>query len=466
MLNILINDDVKEMFENVDAGIQIVDRNGSIFYCNNHVLFLDHLNIKKVIGRHITEVYTFLDSDTSTILKVIETGKPIIDYFQTFMNDNGSKITTVNTTLPIKVEGKIEGVIEISKDVNSVKELARRIANLEAEPADERNEKTADKSKNSRATYTFADIIGQNKHILELKSLAFKAARTSSPVLIYGETGTGKELFVQAIHNASLRKDGAFIAQNCAALPATLLEGILFGTVRGGFTGADNRPGLFELADGGTLFLDEIDSMPIELQAKLLRVLQDGCVRRIGDVNTINVDVRLIASTSCDPLEAVKNGQFREDLYYRLNVMTLRVPHLRERKDDIMLLTNHFILMYNRIMNKNVKGIEPKVQDLFYNYSWPGNVRELQHVIEGAMNMVEGHLIGIEHLPRNFEGYFKNELAVEDGPLSLNEALEQVEKEMIFNALEAADLNISKAARILDIPRQTLQYKMSKYGIR
>ena len=466
MLDILTSENFKEILEYIDAGIQIVDNRGRIVYCNRHVAFLDHLNREKAVGRHILEIYPSLDHNTSTILKVLKTGEPIIDHQQTFINYNGKKITTINTTLPIKVKGKIKGAVEISRDITQVKKLSERIVDLEAELAGEGARNPKDRKNGNRAIYTFMDIIGQNKQILELKSLAFKASRTSSPILVYGETGTGKELFVHSIHNASSRSKKPFVAQNCAALPATLLEGILFGTVKGSFTGADNRPGLFELAHGGTLFLDEIDSMPIELQAKLLRVLQDGYVRRIGDLNTVNVDVRIIAATSKNPLDAVKSNQLREDLYYRLNVVSLRIPPLRERKDDIMLLVDHFIQKYNRIMNKNVKGIEPKVRDMFYAYSWPGNVRELQHVIEGAMNILEGQYIGIEDLPRSFREYFKSDIAMKERPLSLKQTLEQVEKEMIYNALEASDMSITKAAQLLDIPRQTLQYKMAKYGIR
>lgn len=466
MLELLTSDNFKEFLDYIDSGIQIVDSRGRIVYCNKHVAYLDHLNREKAIGRHILEIYPSLDHDTSTILKVLETGQPIIDHQQTFVNYNGKKITTINTTLPIKNKGKIKGAVEISRDITQVKKLSERIVDLEAELVGEGNKNPRERRSGNRAVYTFMDIVGQNRQILELKSLAFKASQTSSPIMVYGETGTGKELFVHAIHNASSRRKKPFIAQNCAALPATLLEGILFGTVKGSFTGADNRPGLFELADGGTLFLDEIDSMPIELQAKLLRVLQDGCVRRIGDLDTVYVDVRVIAATSKNPLDAVKTRHLREDLYYRLNVVSLRVPPLRERKDDIPLLVDHFIRMYNRTMNKNIRGMEPKVRDMFYAYSWPGNVRELQHVIEGTMNIIDGDTIGIEDLPHGFNEYFKSDIAMKDRNLSLKQTLEQVEKEMIYNALETSDMNITRAAELLDIPRQTLQYKMTKYGIR
>ena len=466
MLELLNGDNFRELLEHIDSGIQVVDNRGIIVYCNKRVAYLDHLNKDRAVGRHILEIYPSLDHKTSTILKVLESGKPIIDHLQTFVNYNGNRITTINTTLPIRVRGRIKGAVEISRDITQVKNLSERIVDLEAELIGDPGGDTPGRKISNRAVYSFMDIIGHNRDMLELKSLAFKVSRTTSPVMVYGETGTGKELFVHAIHNASPRSRKPFIAQNCAALPATLLEGILFGTVKGSFTGADNRPGLFELASGGTLFLDEIDSMPIELQAKLLRVLQDGCVRRIGDAGTVYVDVRVIAATSTIPMDAVRSGSLREDLYYRLNVVSLRMPLLRERKDDIPLLIDHFIDMYNRTMGKAVTGISPKVREMFYSYSWPGNVRELQHVIEGAMNMIESPVITPDNLPQSFKEYFKNDITLKGYGPSLNQTLEQVERDMILSALGVSDMNITKAAQILDIPRQTLQYKMLKHNIK
>ena len=212
-----------------------------------------------------------------------------------------------------------------------------------------------------------------------------------------------KELFVHAIHNASKRKDKPFITQNCAALPANLLEGILFGTAKGGFTGAEDRQGLFELAHGGTLFLDEINSMPLELQSKLLRVLQDGSFRPVGQTKTINVDVRIITATNIPPEEAVKYKLLRKDLYYRLNVISLSIPPLRERKDDIPILTNYFIDKLNQKLGKSVKGVSKEVMDIFISNPWEGNVRELENLIEGIMSIYDIDLIDIEHIPTKFK---------------------------------------------------------------
>jgi arginine utilization regulatory protein len=300
--------------------------------------------------------------------------------------------------------------------------------------------------------------------MLKLKTLAFKASQTDSPVLIGGSTGTGKELFVHAIHNASNRKDYPFIAQNCAALPANLLESILFGSVKGSFTGANDRPGLFELADGGTLFLDEINSMPLELQAKLLRVLQDKKIRRVGGAKTIDVDVRIVAAYNSNLKEALDKKQLRRDLFYRLNVISMIVPDLKDRKDDLPILLDYFIEKYNKKNKKFIKEVSDTVMNIFMKYDWPGNVRELEHVIEGISSIYDIDIIREEHLPYHF---------IEDNPITngsskiepLNKALERKEKELIFTALNKTDGNVTRAAELLEIPRQTLQYRIKKFDI-
>lgn len=309
---------------------------------------------------------------------------------------------------------------------------------------------------NIKKGYNFADIIGDSSIMLELKSYALKVASTSSPVLIYGETGTGKELFVQAMHNASPRRNGPFVAQNCAAFPSALLEGILFGTAKGSFTGAEDRAGLFEIANGGTLYLDEINSMPLELQPKLLRVLQDGIIRRIGDMEERKIDVRIIASTNIDPKYCADKGIIRKDLYYRINVVNFRIPELKERKSDIPSLVNHFISKYNKKLNADVKGITYDALEKFIIYQWPGNVRELQNAIEEIMNTKKYGYIEISDLPENIKSAKK---------VSLNSAIDNFEKNLIKEALSLYKNNISKAAEYLEIPRQTLQYKIKRYGI-
>jgi len=277
-------------------------------------------------------------------------------------------------------------------------------------------------------------------------------------------------LFVQAIHQGSSRVNAPFIAQNCAALPANLLEGILFGTVEGAYTGAKDRMGLLEVAHGGTLFLDEINSMPLELQAKLLRFLQDGWIRRVGDANSRRVDVRIITAMNVAPEQAIEQGLIRQDLFYRLNTIVLELPPLRERKADITLLVPVFIERFNRLMNKRIKGVTREVLECFEHYSWPGNVRELEHIIEAAMSMSDGEWVGLDELPESFlgcKGYAQTTSSgiqvCQDVSLPLDEAMTAYERQMIRHALITTGHNISLAAKALGIPRQTLQYKLKKH---
>ncbi|MDF2677635.1 MAG: modulated sigma54 specific transcriptional regulator, Fis family [Bacillota bacterium] len=453
----------------IDDGIHIIDASGKIVYYNRAAKFLDEIDVEKAIGRHILEVYPSLTFDTSTLLKVLETGKPIFNMEQNFVNYKGDKISTINSSLPIMYNNKIVGALEISRNITRVRELSEKIVSLQRELY-ENNKDLNEEIKKSKAgaKFTFLDIIGQSKEMLKLKTLGTKAALSDSPVMISGSTGTGKELFVQSIHNSSKRKNMPFIAQNCAALPANLLESILFGSVKGSFTGAENRPGLFELANGGTLFLDEINSMPLELQAKLLRVLQDGRIRRVGSTSTIDVDVRIISAINADLSDVLQNKQLRHDLFYRLNVIGLVIPDLQDRKEDIPILVEYFIKKYNDKNNKFFIGISKKVLQIFMDYSWPGNIRELEHSIESAISLYDGELIREEHLPFQFKNFHPNKTysTIDTNVLQpLNKAVEKVEREIITSALEQTNYNITKAATLINIPRQTLQYKIKNLNI-
>ncbi len=233
-----------------------------------------------------------------------------------------------------------------------------------------------------------------------LKERIVKVARTKSTVMIYGETGTGKELVARAIHNGGSRKNKRYLSQNCAAIPENLLESILFGTTRGSFTGAENRPGLFEIASGGTLFLDEINSMDLAVQAKILKAIEEQKIRRIGGTEDILIDVRIIAATNEDPLLCMQRGSLREDLYYRLKVVQLNIPPLRNRKEDIRPLTEYYINFYNTVMGKSIQKVDAQLMRLFYQYSWPGNVRELRNMIEGGFNLCENDVLCVDCLDR------------------------------------------------------------------
>ncbi|MCA1786392.1 MAG: sigma 54-interacting transcriptional regulator, partial [Desulfobacteraceae bacterium] len=292
---------------------------------------------------------------------------------------------------------------------------------------------------------------------------------------ISGETGTGKELFAQSIHNHSPRKKKPFIPVNCAAIPENLLEGILFGTSRGSFTGAIDKPGLFEQANGGTIFLDELDAMPLTLQAKLLRVIQEKKVRKLGSLKETDLDVKILSSVGQPPLKTIQNGSLRMDLFYRMGVVSILLPPLRERKGEFDALIRYFITKYNQALKEKVTSISPRVAELFAGYNWPGNVRELEHIIEAAMNMVGGaSVIRMAHLPPHIFSFVgKNPLQTsthkpdnrEIFGTSLLEAQASSEQQMIAGALAGSRGNAAKAARRLGISPQSFHYKLKKYGI-
>lgn len=463
MRNIFTEGNIRMILDYVRDGVQAIDHEGRLTYCNRPAAVLDDINIENSLGKHITEIYPSLTEENSTLLKVVRTGMPILDFEQTFTNYKGKTVTTINSTLPIRMDGSVVGAMEISHNITNVKVLTEQVADLQNRVYGSKLSISQDE-----ATYTFESIVTKDLRMQKAKTMALKASKADMPIMVCGDTGTGKELFVHAIHNASNRRNKPFIAQNCAALPGSLLEGILFGTVKGSFTGSADRVGLFETADGGTLFLDEINSMPMELQGKLLRALQDGSFRRVGDIHMRKANVRVIAATNIEPLEAVHSGHLRQDLYYRLNTVMIDLPRLSERKEDIALLTSYFIKKFNDKLYLNVGGTSEEVQELFQSYPWPGNVRELEHIIEGSMSLMEGNLIEVGDLPQTMIR-FKEIKAQEDSvaktdSLSLKQAVEQLEESYIRQAMNACGGNTTKAAAILDMPRQTLQYKLKKLG--
>ncbi|ARO60020.1 Arginine utilization regulatory protein RocR [Bacillus cereus] len=388
------------------------------------------------------------------MMKVLDTKKPIVHQVQHYQNLNGEDVCTVNTTLPIFIDGNIAGAVEIAKDYSTIQKLTDTIVDLQSKI------KRSSRKKVIKKHAAFETIVTNDTRFKQTKELAQKVAPTDANVLIYGETGTGKELFVQAIHEASKRKNKPFIAQNCAALPESLLESLLFGTTKGSYTGAIERAGLFELVDGGTLFLDELNSMPLDLQAKMLRVLEDGVIRRIGDNKTRKVDVRVITAMNQPPEICLRENKIRTDLYYRLNVFSLYIPPLRERTEDVLLLASYFLKEYNKSYKKGVLQIDEEAKDRLQAYQWPGNVRELKHTIEHAVIIAEGNTLTANCLPRTFR---KEKFSKKKGIMPLREALHQTEKELIDQALIETEGNILQAAKMLGIPRQTLQYKLSKY---
>jgi two-component system response regulator AtoC len=316
--------------------------------------------------------------------------------------------------------------------------------------------------------YSFEKIVSKNEKMQKMFDVIKKIAQYKSTVLITGESGTGKELVARALHYNTDRSQHPFIPVNCGAIPENLLESELFGHAKGAFTDAiRTKKGLFEEADGGTLFLDEIGELPGQLQVKLLRVLQEGEVRRIGESKSIKVDVRIVSATVKDLVKEVNEGRFREDLFYRLNVLPIHIPPLRERKEDIPLLIQHFIKKYNEVMNKNVVGINQKALEALMNYKWYGNVRELENTIERAIVLTDKDHLEVENLPVEVQG-FKEELQLEvlsDEEYSIKKASRTLEINLIKKALKKTKGNHTHAARLLEISHRALLYKMKEYGI-
>ena len=452
---------LKLISENIYSGIFIVDKNGIVTFYNQSANDLAGLNVENAIGKHLLEIFPKLTAETSTILRALSTGESLRNYVQNYCNYQSKYTSILSTTIPFYENGKLEGAIEIFSDVDQYK-------NINQNKHIKRNENII----TEKANYNLDDIVGKSRKITDIKLKIKKIANSKSPVFVYGETGTGKELVVQSIHNESNRCDNPFIAQNCAAIPGTLLESILFGTTLGSFTGAKDSKGLIESADGGTLFLDEINSMDMMLQAKLLRFLQEGQIRRLGENKTRKVDVRIIAALNEDPYEALEAGRIRKDLFYRLNVISFSLPSLRDNKSDLIELANHFLAEFNKDLEKNIKGFSDDVIEFFLKYDWPGNIRELKHFIEQAVNLTENDIVSKSDLPYFDELERKSEI-INNKPMfenliddSLNEIMNRYERKVISQALVQNEYNISKTSKRLDIPRQTLYYKMDKLGIK
>lgn len=455
------------ILDRLEEGIIVLDADLTITFYKAASTEITGFDPDEAVGENLFKVFPHLDKDHSTFYKALTTGKPVIDQVQNYVNYKGKSVSILSTTIPVFDNGELVGAFEIFKDLTTVRELSEKVLMLQNELYTKRD---GHKALNG-TQYTISDIVGESTVLLELKNKAKKVANSNSPVFVYGETGTGKELVVQAMHNLSSRRSKPFIAQNCAALPENLLESILFGTAQGSFTGAKDRPGLFELADGGTLFLDEINSMNLELQSKLLRVIQDGVIRRIGGSDTKEVNVRIIAASNMEPNMMLEHNIIRPDLFYRLNVIYLYVPSLRERKEDIPILTNHFIKVFNQKMNKNIKGVTREVHDRFLNSDWSGNVRELENMIESAMNFTDGDHIDLTDL--QYYSIFgqtpvfkeKEKPEIPKG-VGLKNAVEEYEKFVIISAIDEAGGNCAKAARMLKIPKQTLHGKLKRLGIK
>lgn len=441
-----------------------------VVHVNDAATRLEGLTNQDAAGRPLRDIYKLEEESDYLSIRAMREKKRLLNERQVYSTMNGKMLDSLVSAYPIYLNDELFGAVCITEDYARIDTLTKKIIELQGIISNS-NQKGGKKCAKS-ARYTFNDIVSRDPRMISCVKKCKMAARSDSAVLIDGATGTGKELFAQSIHNFSRRADQPFIAVNCAAIPENLLEGMLFGTVKGAFTGAENRIGLFEQANGGTLLLDEINSMPLALQAKLLRVLQDGCIRRLGDIEERRVNVRIISNINTPPQEALRNKELRQDLFYRLGVVSISIPPLRERAGDIELLAKSFILQLNETMGKAVVDIAPETAAIFQKYAWPGNVRELRHAIEHAMNVIpDGKaLIRPAHLPANMidpaweQGEFSAPPAFANtSPVAGGAA--KMDQGNLLRALDKNDYNITKTALYLGISRQNLQYRLKKHQI-
>ncbi len=461
----LDKEDYLAIFDNFSDGVMVTNADGVIIYYNRAMSIIDELHPDDVLSHKSTDVYD-LDDATSIIMQCLAKQKPIIDepiYYRTRM---GKFANTIHTVLPIFNKKKLVGSICFVRDYHS---LADTIASMQLPGKDQHFD---------TASITFERIVGEDPAFVDAINSARMAASTPSPVMLFGETGTGKELFARAIHNHSSRSKKKYTPVNCAAIPENLLEGILFGTSKGAFTGSVNKAGLFERSNKGTVFLDEVNSMPVGLQSKILRSIQESKVRRVGALKEIETDLKIISSVNKDPHITIADGTLRSDLFYRLGVVFIHIVPLRERMGDLGHLVNHFIEKHNVALGKNVKRLSKEVLALFKTYNWPGNVRELEHVIEGAMNIVGTDVvIRIQHLQTHFSNWSvktkpqrpkkrSDDTLSKDRATNLIEKKSVHEKNIIENTLLECKGNITKTAKSLGISRQLLYYKIKKFNIK
>jgi arginine utilization regulatory protein len=470
----LTGTDLLTTLSQLDEGVLIVDNNGTIIFYNRLHGIIDGISPEQVLGKQITDVYN-LSVEESLSLRCLRNGRPILQEYIIYKPRKGVVVNSINSVYPIKKNEKVVACISFLKDYKILKTLIS--------PGESTS---SQKSIKKTRHYTFSQIKGSAKKLLMAATTARKSSNSTSPIMLYGETGTGKEMFAQSIHHNSHRRDNAYVAINCASIPENLFESLLFGTRKGSFTGAMDQKGLFEQASGGTLFLDEIDSMPAPLQTKMLRALQEKKIRRIGDLEEISVDIKVISSTSTSPQHFLGDGsRFRKDLFYRLAVVLIEIPPLRKREDDISELTRHFLNIFNRSMKRKVNAVSREVMALFYNYNWPGNVRELEHVIEGAMNILDNDtILDIYHVAP----YFKNmcplflesqkqtiasplsctnwDEAMGNSDLSLRKKEEKnSEKMMMEQLLMECKGKVTTAAQKMGISRQLFHYRMKRHGL-
>lgn len=463
-------------------GLMLCDEDNRICFVNDSTVRMDSIVASEVFGEDIRNVYFDHNNSKLLIPSVIQDKTPRRAVRQHYRTKFGREVDIVSNSFPILKNGQTLGGFSLMEDWDMVDQLHKQILDLQEKLTVLTTSGNKRKGKSAlTAKYHFQDIVHVSTAMYDVIAHCKQAAKSDSSVMIYGETGTGKELIAQSLHNASRRAHGPFLAINCAALPENLLEALLFGTEKGAYTGAESRTGLFEQANYGTLLLDELNSMSLNVQSKLLRVLQDGMIRRVGGTSEIHVDVRVLSNINIPPQQAIAEGKLRQDLFYRLGVVNVTIPPLRERAGDIPLLAKNFIMQFNKKLEKNVADMDAQALRMLEHYLWPGNVRELQHVIEHAMNLVSPDQSTITpeliYLPQTVEPaeveapVVLSQAAAQSvpsgrkEPASLNSHMQSVEQETVCKALRACGGNVTKAAQLLKMSRQNLQYRIRRYQI-
>ncbi|SFM48176.1 sigma-54 interaction domain-containing protein [Thermodesulforhabdus norvegica] len=428
------------ILESISDGVFTIDLEWNVTYFNRAAEVITGIPRSEAIGRKCWEVFrSSMCEETCALRETLATGKPVIGRSCYIIDARGQRVPiSVSTAVLRDRDGKVYGGAETFRDLSELEALRKEL----------------------EGKYRVGDLVSCSPLMQRIFEILPAIAESPSTVLILGETGTGKELVARAIHNLSSRRDGPFVAVNCGALPDTLLESELFGYKAGAFTGAlKDKPGKFAVARGGTLFLDEIGEVTPALQVRLLRVLQERTYEPLGATKSEVADVRIIAATNRDLKALVKKGTFREDLYYRINVMSIELPPLRERKEDIPLLVDQFIRRFNVLHKKSIEGISPEALSLLMAHDWPGNVRELENVIERAFILCSGKTIEVSHIVSDFSPGLKHHSG------NIKGIRETVEARLIEQTLRNTGYNCTETARRLGIHKATLYRKMKKLGI-
>lgn len=448
---------LETILDHVSEAVYCSSADGTTLFANREAEVTDGINRSEIIGHKEEEIWGTHNHESVMIRR-----EAILDEKTTYTTKNGEVKFVHHSVIPFVVDGEIKGTFSLSKDITREDDYISKVYQLQQEL-----KSRTKKLRRNGTSYDFNSIIGQSLPLLYAIQTAKRAAQFPANAMICGETGTGKELFAQGIHNESAFKNEPFVGLNCGAIPENLLESTLFGTVKGSYTGAQDSPGLFEQAKKGTLFLDEIDSMPLNMQAKLLRVLQEKKVRRIGGHEEIPVCCRIISATNRDIEEAIKDNILRQDIYYRLASIVIELPPLRERKGDGPLLIRYFLERCHKLYGTRLQEIDPAVHEVLQKYSWPGNVREMEHMVENMVILAgkEETVLTTRHLPANFSQTLEKIKKTKVPDIDLNTVIDDYERSLILKALNGHDFNMAATARSLNIQRSVLYSKMKRLGI-